>query len=149
MALDGSSGTIDPVEIGRTIDSADVFCMRFPLFRKTLVVDTRSDAVDPPLIRLVATAKSIEDRFRSLRKMRPRFPQPEKIALIQWPSYVESLVRLGVWDRLLQRFARDGNLQALAACKDALQQLRDAERSELISAITGKNYHTIWQRAPH
>lgn len=136
---------LDPEEIMRNVATAEVICLHFPLFRKTLVIDTRADVEDPPLLRLVPMAKSVEERFRSLKRLRPRFPQPEKVTIIPWPSYVDSLVRMGVWDRVKQRLAQAGHPDALRACDAILIELRQLERAELAAAVTGKQYHTIWQ----
>ena len=136
---------MDPEEVSRNIEAAEVICLHFPLFRRTLLIDTRCSNDDPPLVRLVPMAKSVEDRFKSLRRLRPNFPQPERITIIPWPSYVDSLVRLGIWDRLLQRFARGGHSTTLARCRDVFKQLQSLERAEMAAAVTGKQYHTIWQ----
>ena len=142
--MNGDFG-MDLDEIARNIDTAEVVCLYFPLLRKTLIVDTRSDVEDPPLLRLVPMANSIEDRFRSLRKLRPRFPQPEKVTILPWPKYVDSLVRLGIWDKVVQRVAAEGHKSSVASCQELLQELRALERAELSAAITGEQYHTIWE----
>lgn len=147
MATDSNSG-IDPKELAKNIEAAEVFCLYFPLLRKTLVIDTRSDADEGALVKVLPMAKSAEDRFRSLRRMRPRFLAPDKITMLQWRSYVDSLVRLGIWDRLLERFARNGDAKAVAACREALAELRLHEKAELTAAVIGKHYHTIWQATP-
>lgn len=144
MATDNNF-RVDPDEILRNVATAEVICLHFPLFRKTLVIDTRSEREDPPLLRLVPMAKSVEERFRSLKRLRPRFPQPEKVTIIPWPSYVDSLVRMGVWDRVTQRLAQAGHPDADRACDAVLAKLRVLERAELAAAVTGKEYHTIWQ----
>jgi len=136
---------MDMDEILRNIRSAEIVCVYFPLLRKTLVVDTRTDVEDPPVVRLLPMANSIEERFRALRKLRPRFPQPDKVAIIPWPKYVDSLVRLGIWDKLVQRCAATGHAGSVKACKAALEELRALERAELVAVITGDQYHTIWQ----
>ncbi|MEE9286358.1 MAG: hypothetical protein V3V35_11600 [Dehalococcoidia bacterium] len=142
--MDGSY-RMDLDEIILNIQSAEVVCLHFPLLRKTLILDVRSDVEDPPIAKVMPMAKSVEDRFRSLRRLRPRFPQPEKVTIIPWPKYVDSLVRLGVWDKVLQRFSESGHPDSVRSCEAALNELRSLERRELTAAITGKQYHTIWQ----
>ncbi len=136
---------MDIDEIGRNIQKAEIMCLYFPLLRKTLVVDLRTDVEDPPIIRLMPMANSIEERVRSLRKLRPRFPRPEKVAILPWPKYVDSLVRLGVWDMLLERCAATGDRGSIESCASALEELRSLEQAELAAVITGEQYHTIWQ----
>ena len=145
MGTDGSFG-IDPQEVIRNVETAEVICLHFPLLSKTVLVDTRSDIEDPPLIKILPRARSVEDRLRSLKKLRPRFVQPEKVTIIPWPNYVDSMVRLGIWDALVRRMASTGHAGSAAACERVLGELRLLERGELAAAVTGKQYHTIWQR---
>ena len=136
---------MDMDDIVRNIESAEIVCVYFPLLRKTLVVDTRTDVEDPPIVKLLPMASSVEERFKSLRKLRPRFPRPEKVAVIPWPKYVDSLIRLGLWDRIVERCASSGDKGSVQACGGVLEELRGLEKAELIAVITGDNYHTIWQ----
>jgi len=146
MGMDGYY-KLDLDEIIKNVQTAEVICLHFPLLRKTLVIDTRYDVEDPPIVRITPMAKSVEDRFKSLRRLRPRFPQPEKVTIIPWPKYVDSLVRLGVWDKMVQRFIDAKQNSAVAACSEALNELRSLETQELAAAITGKQYHTLWERS--
>ncbi len=84
-------------EIMRNIDSADVLTIYFPIIRRTLLVDTRADSAEGPLVRVVPMVNSVEERFRSLKKLRPQFPRPESITLVPWPKYVRSMESLGIW----------------------------------------------------
>ena len=136
---------MDLDEIFQNIESTEVLCLHFPYLRKTLVIDMRSDVEDPPVVRLTAVAKSVEDRFRSIKRMRPRFPQPEKVTIVPWPRYVESLVNLGVWEKVLRRLVDSGHAGVAKQCTEAYEELRRLERAELEAAITGKQYHTIWE----
>jgi len=139
---------LDISEIVRNIQSAEVLCLYFPLLRKTLLVDMRTDVEDPPVVKLLPMAGSVEERLRSIRKLRPRFPQPEKVAIIPWPKYVDSLVRLGVWDKVVERCAASGDKAAVRSCAAVLDELRSLEKAELLAVITGDQYHTIWSSKP-
>jgi len=98
------------------------------------------------MVRLVPMATSPEARFRSLRRLRPRLPRPQSITVIPWPRYVDSLVRLGVWQRLLQRFAETGYREPVEACGRILGELRRLEREEMVEVIRGDSYRTLWCR---
>ena len=137
---------VDISEIHRSIESAEVIALYFPLLRKTLLVDTRSSALDIPLVRVVPMAESVEARFRSLRRLRPRFSQPESIAVIPWDKYVPSLKRLGVLDRLLERMAASGCGEAVRSCNEAYEELMRLEQDELVKAIKGIDYTPLWGR---
>lgn len=134
-------------EILRSIETAEVISFYFPRLRKTLLVDTRTTDDDPPMVRLVAMATSPEARFRSLRRLRPHLPKPQAITLIPWPRYVESLVTLGVWDRLLKRLSHAGHPEVIRACEAILDELRRREQEEAVEAIRGDYYRTLWARS--
>jgi hypothetical protein len=135
---------IDIGEIKRSIDAGDLVALYFPLLRKTLLMDARSNNLDGPMIRVVPMASSPEERFRELLRMRPRFPKPESITLIPWPKYVSSLVRLEVWDCIVRRFLEIGPPEIVRQCDDCLQELYRVEQEEIRRAITGENYETLW-----
>lgn len=137
---------VDIGEIKRNIEAAEVVALYFPLFRKTLLLDTRSNSVDGPMIKLVPMVNSIEDRFKSLKRLRPRFPMPESITIIPWPKYVTGLKTLGVWDKIVQRFVDLGDMDAVRTCSQAFNALLRWEMQERVHAIRGKQYQTLWQR---
>jgi hypothetical protein len=135
---------LDFEEIERNFDYAEVISVYFPLLARTLVLDLRHDPTSEPLIRVMPMVNSLEERYRSLRRLRPQFPQPERIALVPWPKYVDSLLRLGLWDRLVRRLERGGFRGSLAAAEQALNELRALERATVISAIKGRGFKTLW-----
>ena len=128
----------------QNVSEAEVMSVFFPTFRRALIVDTRSNESAGPFVRLMPMARSPQDRMRSIRRMRPQFPRPANLTLIPWQRYVDSLVESGVWDQIVERVRQSGDEVAVSACGDALSELRQMERDELVSAITGRNYHTIW-----
>jgi hypothetical protein len=137
---------LDLNEIIETVRSADVFTFRFVIVSQRLLVDGRYTGIDPPLVKLVPPAASVEERFRSLKRLRPRFRLPEKITSIWWPRYVDSLVDSGIWGALVERLAEKGLTEAVQRCDQVLQELRDLERGEVHSAIRGEGYRPLWQR---
>ncbi len=130
--------------MNKNIDVVDVIALYFPLLRKTLLMDMRSNDLDGPMIRVVPMANTPEERFQSLLKMRPRFGRPDTITIIPWPKYVQSLVDLGIWDHIVRRHADAGSPQSVRDCDRCFNQLRKMEREEVQRAITGENYETIW-----
>jgi hypothetical protein len=116
----------------------------FPSFRRALIIDTRSNTDDGPMVRLMPMASSPQDRVRSIRKLRPGFPRLQNLTLIPWQRYVDSLVNLGVWEKIVKRIEESGDPKAIQACDAALTELRRLERQELVAAISGDNYQTIW-----
>lgn len=133
-------------ELRRHLERSEVVGIYFPLLRRTLLLDTRTSAADPPLVMVVPMVNSMEERLRSLKRLRPRFPRPESLILVPWPKYVGSLRRLGVWELVLQRLGAAGGDRARARCEEAYRELAAAERQQLRNAISGEGFKTIWQR---
>jgi len=131
-------------EVLRNVQEAEVMSIFFPSFRKALIIDTRSNTDDGPMVRLMPMASSPQDRVRSIRKLRPGFPRLQNLTLIPWQRYVDSLVNLGVWEKIVKRIEESGDAKAIQACDAALTELRRLERQELVAAISGDNYQTIW-----
>ena len=135
---------LDVDEIMKSIDAAEIMSVFFPTFRKAVVIDTRSNATDGPMIRLMPMAASPQERLRSIRRLRPGFPRVHGLTLIPWPRYVDSLVSLGLWDRIVRRFKDAGQTEAVEACDTTLSELRLLEKEEFAAVVRGDNYHTIW-----
>ena len=138
---------VDVSEICRAIDAGEIIALYFPLLRKTLLMDTRTTPLDGPMIKVVPMAASAEDRYRELVRMRPRLPKPESISIVPWPKFIESLVRAGVWDRIVARYAEIGPSEVVRQCVACLDELRAFEREEVRRAITGENFETMWDVA--
>ena len=134
-------------ELLRNIATWEVISIYFPLLRKSILIDTRFTEEDPPMVKVVPMASSVEDRHRALRWLRPRFPRPKTITIIPWPKYAESLVRLGLWQKVLERFVHSGHRETVQACNRVLEEVYGLEREERAAVITGENYHTLWARA--
>ncbi len=134
----------NPDEIKKNIQEAQVMSVFFPTFRKAFVIDTRSNESDGPMVKIMPMAASPQERLRSLRRLRPGFPRLHNISLIPWPRYVDSLVRVGIWDQIVQRFADLGYQDIVRECELALTELRRLEKAELAAVVMGDNYHTIW-----
>ena len=135
---------LDIDEIMKSIDAAEIMSVFFPMFRKAVVIDTRSNATDGPMIRLMPMAASPQERLRSIRRLRPGFPRVQGLTLIPWPRYVDSLVSLGIWDRIVQRFRNAGQTEAVETSEKVLSELRQLEKVEFAAVVRGDNYHTIW-----
>ena len=128
----------------KSIDSADVISIFFPSFRRALVVDPRSNDRHSAMVQIAPMAASPQERLRLIRRQRPGLPRVRNLAVIPWTRYVDSLVRLGLWDKLIDRLESAGEDEAVEDCERALAELREMEREEHVNAIIGKNYHTIW-----
>ncbi|MBI1886344.1 MAG: hypothetical protein HYS09_08570 [Chloroflexi bacterium] len=139
---------IDLDAVFEVIDTAEVITFRFVTLHHRLLFDARHNENDGPLLKLVPRATSLEERFKAIKQLRPRFRLPEKITAIWWPKYVDSLVTLGVWDRVLRRISAAGFPAVAEGAGPVLEELKQRERVEVLNAITGKGYHPLWERAP-
>ena len=136
---------LDYGEIIRTIRAADVITFRFVIVNQRLLIDNRSSEIDPPLVKVVPRASNVEERFRSLKQLRPRFRLPEKISAIRWPKSIANLVERGVWDANVQRIIAGGFAATARDCDGVLEELRALERREIVNAISGESYQTLWE----
>ena len=137
----------DLEEIQKSIDDAEVISLYFLGLRRAVVIDRRSNDVEGPMVRIMPLAASPQERLRSIRRLRPNFPRLHILTAVPWPRYVDSLVTLGVWERVVQRFVDSGHKEAVAACEWVLDELRRLEKSELAAVVSGENYHTVWSAA--
>jgi hypothetical protein len=128
------------------IDTAEVLMVRFAIIEKRLLVDTRHDAQDGPLIALVPRVGSVEERFRHLKELRPRFPLPERIMSFMWPRHVALLERSGVWQRIVDRLVSLGHPDMAERCQSVFKELVDEEKGEVVAAIRGGgSYQSLWE----
>ncbi len=138
---------IDRDEIIKAVQTADVITFRFPTVPDRLLIDNRFTEVDPPLVRLVEPAGSVEERFKSLKKLRPRFRLPDKINAIAWPLTVRALKETGVWDAMMERIHDAGFHDASDRYAWVLRDLMARERRELAAAVRGgERYQSLWER---
>ena len=134
-------------EIVKAVRANEVFALFFPILRKTLLLDLRSNQTTPPFVRLLPMARSPEERIQYLRRMRPNLPHLENLTLIPWTRYAESMVPTGVYDELLRRVSSTGDANAVRAVQEALKSLRQLEWDEVVAAVRGESsYQTIWGR---
>ena len=138
---------LDYDAILKTVRKADVIAFRFVTVPMRLLIDNRFTDNDPPMLKLVPPAGSAEERFKSLKKLRPRFRLPQKISAIWWPRYINGVVESGIWDAIVQRNIDNGFPAIAAQCDELLCELRRMERMEMVNAIGGEGYRTLWPAA--
>ncbi|HTE84558.1 MAG TPA: hypothetical protein VK821_07480 [Dehalococcoidia bacterium] len=138
---------LDLQDIFTVIDSAEVIIIRLQIVEKRVLVDARRSSTESGMISLVQRAGSSEERFRGLKRLRPRFPVPDRIMSFQWPRQVASLKTSGVWERLAHRLVDGGSDEMARRCDEVFEELLHLERQETIAAIRGgEGYETVWER---
>jgi hypothetical protein len=140
--------SVDLRDISATIASSDVLVLRFVAVGQRLLLDFRVTELDGPLVRVVDPVKSVEERYRELRRLRPRLNNPEKIVAIWWPRFVVSLSSTGVWDEVMRRVADSGFTESVRRADETLGELVALEQAQHRAAITGDGFKTLWSRSP-
>ncbi len=134
-----------------TIDEAEVLTIFFPNLAKALIVDTRRNFEEGPLVKVVNQVNSMEERMAAIEKMRPGLGRVRSIAGIPWTKSVRTLRENGIINRLEQRLAGSTNdmYQVSEACSTAFQKLQEIEQAQWIDLIKGQNplYKSIWEEA--
>lgn len=135
---------LDYDAIIKTVSQAEVIAFRFVTVPMRLLIDNRFSDADAPMVKLVPPAGSAEERFKSLKVLRPRFRLPQKISAIWWPRYVNGLIETGVWDAITGRITENGYTSVVRDCDELLREMRRMERAEMVNAIGGAGYRTLW-----
>jgi hypothetical protein len=128
------------------ISNADVMAVFFPKFGQSVVIDVRHKEGEPALIRVVPMARSIADRLRTIKRMRPGLPRPQDIIAVPWVGYVDAMKTSGLWGKIVARIEESGYSDALDDAEKAFDELVRMERRELAQLIMGEQYETLWAR---
>ncbi len=140
--------SVDVAEIMQVIRTSDVLLVRFPLFDKRLLLDVRCNDATGPMVKVVPRATSAAERFQHLKRLRPEFPLPKNIVTFTWPKYVASLGELGIWQAIVDRWYDTGYRAQAQECETAFAQLLEEERNEIVKAVSGEGYDTLWPKTP-
>lgn len=139
---------LDLDEVARVIAAAEVLVVRFAILDKRLLIDARKSETEGPVIAVVPKASSVEERFKALKKLRPRLPLPEKIMSFMWPRQMETFRASGLWDKIEGRMVSLGGEQMLEVCKAVFEELEREEKAEVVAAIRGgETYQSLWERS--
>lgn len=138
---------IDLEELRKVVENCDVFTVGFRLFPERLIVDTRENDQDGPMIEVVEPVSTVEERFFWLGQRRPSFGVPQQFMFFVWPHSIRYLTECGLMERIRQRLGHAGH-DLSGQVDQALVRLQRLEDQATFEAITGRNYHTLWERAP-
>ncbi|GIS65397.1 MAG: hypothetical protein CM1200mP3_16450 [Chloroflexota bacterium] len=108
---------LDINKVMESLEKGEVISISFPRFNKALVIDTRQNNSTGPLMMISQAVRSPRERVRALRRMRPGFPKVNMITVIPWAKSVESLVSMGIWDKILSRWKKRFILKMKAKVK--------------------------------
>ena len=137
---------IDLPEVLDMVATSDVLVVRFSTLSRRLMLDFRHNDKDKPFMTLVRRARSAEDRFKELGRLRPGFKLPEEIITFHWPNPIGSFQRLGVLDRIAQRLSGLGYPELVDRCAQIYDEMLVLEHAELAAAVRGEGYNSLWKR---
>ncbi len=136
--------SVDLDDVASAIRTNDVIAIRFVVVGQRLLLDFRSTEIDPPLVKVVEPVKSVEERYASLKLLRPRLPAPENIVALWWPRFARSLTTTGMWNRVLERVSETGHPAAIREAEEALRELVALESAQQRAAVQGTGFRTLW-----
>ena len=133
---------VDLEELRKVVENADVFAIGFRTFPQRLIIDARSTDSEGTMVRVVEPVATVEERFFWLGKERPSFGVPERFTFFVWPHSLRYFEESGLGQIIRERVHSEAGNQVA----ESMQRLFALEHQSTIDAVTGKNYHTIWQR---
>ena len=135
---------VDFEEVTRLVDTADVFVVGFGTFQNRLLVDTRSDATEMPMVRVVKPISSPRARLAWLAKRRPSLAEPQSFTFIPWPHSINFLADTGVWDKICRSVGADLDPAVQTQCAMAFGELGALDREATLETLKGENCLTLW-----
>ena len=135
---------VDIGEIEQIVKHADVFAAGFRLFPERLIIDTRHDDKEMPMVAIVDPVSTVQERFFWLGQHRPSLGLPKDFMFFYWPHSIRYLDESGVWGRICRRIVSSGFEGAAETCAAALQDLIARERQANMDAIRGHHFETLW-----
>ena len=140
---------IDLEEVRKVVENCDVFTMGFRLFPERLIIDTRVNGEDGPMVEVVEPVSTVEERFFWLGQRRPSFGVPQQFTFFVWPHSIGYLEESGLMDKIRHRiYPADEGGETGKQVASAMHRLIVLEQQATADAILGRNYHTLWERAP-
>lgn len=136
---------INVSHVTRVVDEADVFVIAFPLLAERLLVDARATPEECALVKVVPGVSSVQERYDTLRELRPNFPLPEKFTFFVWPRSVSALRRMSIWERIRSRVEASGG-EARDACQEAFEELQRLEHRQVMAALQGDGFRSLYER---
>lgn len=135
---------VDVSEIENIVANADVFAAGLRLFPERLLIDTRHDDREMPMVAIVDPVESVQERFFWLGQHRPSLGMPKSFMFFFWPHSVRFLEESGLWSKICDRVVASGFAGARETCDAALSDLIARERAATVDAIHGHRYQTLW-----
>ena len=112
---------VDLDDVAKLVSEADVFTVGFANFAERLIVDTRSDMNETPMVQVVEPASGPRDRLAWLQRRRPSLGAPRAFTFMAWPHSPSFMRDTGIWDRIRQQVNADTDLNIDSQCEQAIR----------------------------
>ena len=132
--------------VKETILESDVVSIFFPFLGKSVIVDSRTNETEGPILLLTDMVKTPKERVDSLKQMRPNFQTINEIVLIPWVRYVSTLNSSGIWGGILDKMFKLGQEKPHTDVDQIMDVLENLERIYLIEVMTGPTWETTWTK---
>ncbi len=128
------------------ISEAEVVTIFFPLLRRAMVIDARGNEQSAYMVKVMPQVNSMEERIRSIEKLRPQLGKVRSILGVPWMKSVRRLDEHGVTRMLVDKLVSAGATygEADAAVKAAAEQLWRLEKMAFVRMIRGEGFKTLW-----
>ena len=126
--------------------SSEITSIFFPYLGKSIVLDLRSNDTDGPVLILTNMANSPQERLRSIKQLRPNFPEVENRTLIPWFRYIDTLKTSGIWDEIINKITTPPVKKTDIDRTFVLNELKKLEKTCLLETVHGSKYSTVWKK---
>jgi hypothetical protein len=137
---------VDFAEVTRVIETAEVFVVGFSNIPQRLIVDTRSNASETPLVQVVEPSSGARQRIAWLKRRRPTLGEPESFMFFPWPHSAGFMQETGIWDQIVRRVVGDYDPPVRVQCELAIAKLQQLEHDAMQAVLRGDNCLTLWPR---
>jgi hypothetical protein len=133
-------------DVAKLVSEADVFTVGFATFPERLIVDTRSNMKETPMVQVVEPASGPRDRLAWLQRRRPSLGAPRAFTFMAWPHSPSFMQETGVWDRIRSKVNAENDLSADSQCEQALRELENLDMQATLAVLRGERCLTLWPR---
>ena len=137
---------VDLDDVAKLVSQADVFTVGFANFPERLIVDTRANMKEAPLVQVVEPASGPRERLSWLQRRRPSLGAPRAFSFMAWPHSPAFMQETGVWDRIRRQVNADADLSIDAQCDQAIRQLQNLDFEAMLAVLRGERCLTLWPR---
>ena len=137
---------VDLDDLAKLVSEADVFTVGFANFPERLIVDTRSDMNETPMVQVVEPASGPRDRLAWLQRRRPSLGAPRAFTFMAWPHSPSFMRDTGIWDRIREQVNADTDLNIDSQCEQAIRQLQNLDLQATLAVLRGDRCLTLWPR---